>query len=33
MILRNILIETDDKEFYLEKIQLLEEEKSRLEQK
>ena len=33
MILRNILKETDDKEFYLEKIQLLEEEKSRLEQK
>ena len=33
MILRNILKETDDKEFYLEKIQLLEEEKSRLKQK
>ena len=33
MVLRNILKETDDKEFYLEKIQLLEGEKLRLEQK
>lgn len=32
-ILRNILNETDDKEFYLGKIQILEEEKARLEQK